>query len=134
MATGDFNEDGRPDIVATSWGRNTKYDVGEERPLLLYYADFDRNGSLDLIEAQYDTERQGVFPLDPFTRLQNAMPRIQQRIPNHMAYADATLEEVLGEQLDRAELLQVNTLDHMLFLSRGDSFEAVPLPAGCFDR
>ena len=129
LATGDLNEDGRPDIIATSWGRNTKYEVRDDRPLLLYYADFDRNGSLDLIEAQYDDERQGLFPLDPFSRIRSAMPRMQQRIPNHMAYADATLEELLGEQMERGELLQINTLDHMLFLSEGDSYEAVPLPA-----
>ncbi|KPJ92963.1 MAG: hypothetical protein AMS18_06305 [Gemmatimonas sp. SG8_17] len=129
IATGDFNEDGRPDIVATSWGRNTKYRIDERHPLLLYYADFDRNGSLDLIEAQFQEERQGLFPLESFSRIKAAMPRVQQRIPTYMAYADATLEELLGPQLELDERLAIITFDHMLFLSNGESYDAIPLPA-----
>ena len=34
----------------------------------------------------------------------------------------------MGEAIDRASYLDVNTFDHMLFLNRGNRFEAVPLP------
>jgi hypothetical protein len=129
IATGDLNEDGRPDIVATSWGRNTGHRLDTGRPLLLYHADFDRNGSLDLINAQFETERQAVFPLESFSRLLAAMPRIRQRIPTFMAYADATVEDLLGPQLEEAQLLEITTLDHMLFLSSDGSYDAVSLPA-----
>src|SRR5438093_8545956 len=40
VTTGDLDGDGRLDIVATSWGRNTKSRVDPDHPLLLYYGDF----------------------------------------------------------------------------------------------
>ncbi len=128
IATGDLNEDGRPDIVATSWGRNTKYRMTDARPLLVYYADFDRNGTLDVVEAQFDDERQGTFTLESFTRIKNAMPRVQQRIPTHMAFADATLDEILGPQLETAGRLDATSFDHLVFLSSDSTYEAIPLP------
>jgi hypothetical protein len=128
IATGDLNEDGHPDIVATSWGRNTKYSLSVTRPLFLYYADFDRDGKLDLVEAQFEEERQAVFPLESFTRIKNAMPQVQQRIQTHMAYADATMDEIFGAQLETAERVDATSFDHMLFLSRDGTFEATPLP------
>ncbi len=128
VATGDLNGDGRPDIVATSWGRNTRYRMSNARPLFLYYGDFDRDGKLDLLEAQFEEERQSVFPLESFTRIKNAMPRVQQRIETHMAFADATLDEILGSQLESAGRLEATSFDHILFLSSDGAYEAVPLP------
>ena len=53
VATGDFNEDGQIDIVATNWGLNTKYHASKELPLELYYDDFDGNGSIDIVEGHW---------------------------------------------------------------------------------
>src|SRR5213083_986711 len=63
VTTGDLNGDGRLDIVATSWGRNTKYHVSAGKPLFAYYGNFDDNASPDLVEAQRDDEIGGIAPL-----------------------------------------------------------------------
>lgn len=127
IATGDLNEDGRPDVVATSWGRNTGYSVSDERPLFLYYGDFDRDGTLDLFEAQFEEARKAVFPLESFTRIKNAMPQVQQRIATYMDYANATIDAVFGPQVETAERLRATSFDHLLFLSNDRGFEASPL-------
>lgn len=128
ITTGDLDGDGRLDVIATNWGRNTKYRVAPAAPLLVYYGDFDRNGSIDLVEAQRDLTRGGIYPLEPRLRMALAMPSIRQRLPSYAAYAAATVEAVVGDGLGRGRRVEVNTLDHMLFLNRGMRFEAVPLP------
>jgi hypothetical protein len=63
VTTGDLDGDGRLDIVATSWGRNTSYHVDTAHPLLLYYGDFSGSQRWDMIEAQYDDRLRGIAPL-----------------------------------------------------------------------
>lgn len=129
ITTGDLNGDGRFDIVATSWGRNTKKRASSSRPLLLYYADFDRNGSLDMLLAQYDDLIGGIAPLlDDRSDLVAALPYTARQIPTSAAFADATVEEVIGPHIADAARYEVASLEHKLFLNRGGSFEAVPLP------
>ena len=128
ITTGDLNSDGQLDIVATSWGRNTRYRVDEQHPLLVYYGDFDKNGSVDIVEAQFDDDLQAVVPLTLGTRVIAAMPYIRQRSPSFAAYADATLEQTLGPAVDAAFVLKASSMEHLLFLNRGGSFEPVPLP------
>jgi hypothetical protein len=128
VTTGDFNEDGLPDIVATSWGRNTGLRPTDAHPVFLYYADFDANGVTDVLEAQYDPRLQAIAPLRGFQQLELTIPHVARRIGSFSQYADAALRDVLGPAASSAAIVQVNGLEHMLFLSRGGGFEAVPLP------
>jgi hypothetical protein len=57
-----------------------------------------------------------------------AFPALVNRIGTFAAYADASLDQVLGPVVSQTTRLSANTLDHMALLNRGDHFEAVPLP------
>jgi len=129
ITTGDLDSDGRLDIVATSWGRNTQHDVSVTRPLELHYGDFDQNGSLDLLEAQFDTIREGTYPLVGYLRIASALPTIGRRLTTFGDYADADVEEVIGPTFHQAQHLVAVTLEHTVFFNRGHSFDAVALPA-----
>ena len=63
VATGDFDNDGRPDIIVSNWGLNSRWKATPEHPFKLYYGDLDRNGIIDMIEARYDSEMQKEVPL-----------------------------------------------------------------------
>ena len=128
VATGDFNEDGRLDIVATNWGLNSKYRASSLHPVRLYYADFDNNGTLDLVEAHFDSSVQRVVPFRGFSDLAKAMPFIAVRVKNHHDYSQADLKKLFGSRLRQSQQLWATTLAHTLFLNRSDGFEAVPLP------
>lgn len=128
ITTGDFNGDGRLDVVATSWGLNTRYRAAERRPLQLYYGDFDNNRTVDMLEAQFDARLRAVAPLTPRVRVITAMPGLRDRAPSYSAYADATLQEILGPAADASFLVEANRLEHFLFLNHGTSFEPVRLP------
>jgi len=129
VTTGDFDGDGRLDIVVTNWGRNTEFRPEAARPLMLYFGDLDRNGSLDVIQAQRDPVLDQLVPLDGFSRLTAGIPSLAQSVPSVSAFASATLQELFGPSLAAAGRYEATTYDHMLYLNRGGRFEGVPLPS-----
>jgi hypothetical protein len=129
VVAGDWNSDGRMDLLATNWGLNTSAQADSARPLLVYAGQFDQGGPVDILLARQDPRIGAVAPLSTLSLLSFAIPAVRQRTPTFSAYADATVDRVLGPAAARAGVLRVNTLAHTLFLNRGDRFEAVPLPA-----
>lgn len=126
VTTGDLDADGRPDIIATSWGRNTVRQASAERPLYLYAGDLDRNGTLDLLQARLEETGARIRPLESLSRLALGLPRIREKVPTFAAYADASVDDLMvGPPLAR---LEATTLEHMLFWNRAGKFEAVALP------
>jgi hypothetical protein len=128
LTTGDLDGDGRLDIIATSWGRNTEYQASQAKPLFLYSGFFTGPNRPSVLLAQEDPRIGGVAPLTTFARLGLALPTVSQRLRTFSAYADATVDQVLGPLASRAIRLGATTMDHMVFHNRGDGFEARPLP------
>jgi hypothetical protein len=56
------------------------------------------------------------------------MPWILEKFATAKSYGEASLEEIFGDRLAQMNATRVNTLDQMIFLNRGDHFEAKPLP------
>src|SRR5207237_1811815 len=100
-----------------------------EHPLKLYYGDLDGNGIIDLIEARYDADLQKEVPLRILKSVGPALPFVQEKMQSFAAYGSASVQEIYGGLLKKTEVLEVTTLSSMLFLNRGDHFEARPLPA-----
>ena len=128
LATGDLDGDGRLDIIATSWGRNTDYHASQARPLFLYSGFLNERSRPSLLLAQEDPRIKDVAPLTSFARLSLALPGVALRLRTFTAYADATMNQVLGPLAPGAIRLGATTMDHMMFLNRGDRFEARSLP------
>src|SRR3989441_10258978 len=82
----------------------------------------------DIRFAQRDPRSGAVAPLESFDRLAAALPAAR-RLGSFTAYADASIDQVVGPALKSALRLSAPTLDHMVFLNRGDHFEAHALPA-----
>jgi hypothetical protein len=78
--------------------------------------------------ARFDPRLRAPVPLVGFARLSSAVPDIAIRLRTFTAYADANVDQVLGPAAASVPKLGAVTLDNMLFLNRGDHFEAVPLP------
>jgi hypothetical protein len=128
VATGDFDNDGRPDLIVSNWGLNSRWQATPEHPFKLYYGDLDGDGIIDLIEARYDREMQKEVPLRILKSVGPALPFVQEKMQTFAAYGRASVQEIYGDLLKKTELLEVTTLQSMVFLNRGDHFEARPLP------
>ena len=128
IATGDLDGDGRLDIVATSWGRNTMMPADTTRPLVMLHGSFGARGEEELLIAREDPERDALVPLNSFPRVRVAISDLPDRVRTFREYAGATVEQVLGGAMARVQRKEIVTQDHMVFFNRGSRFEARPLP------
>ncbi len=129
VAAGDLDGDGRLDLVATSWGRNTGMRVDSTRPLVMTYGPFGAGGEIEMLLGQPDARVRGLSPLNSYARVRMAVAGVVGRVSNFSAYADASVEAVLGSSMASTQRLEIRTLDHLVFLNRGDHFDVAPLPA-----
>ena len=128
VTTGDFDGDGRLDIVAGNWGLNSWYRATPEQPLRLFYGDFNGDGGVQTIEAEFDPVEKKVVPRENLTLLAPAMPFLRAAFPTHASFRKASVNEMLGGRFNSAKELNAVTFATMVFLNRGDRFEAVRLP------
>src|SRR6185369_3193437 len=128
VAAGDLDGDGRLDLVATSWGRNTMTPVDTAHPLSVVYGPFGGNSETEPLLAQRDPRTNVLAPLNSYARVRSIMEDLPVRVRSFAAYADASVDTVLGLQKALTHQQSIVTLDNMVFLNRGDHFEAHPLP------
>jgi len=126
VAVGDFDADGRMDILAANWGSNSKYQSFRRPSILAYYGDIDGNGIWGFIEAYMGSGR--LLPLQALYTVGAAIPFLNEKFPTFDAYAHATLGEIYGDKLNLAKKVEVTWLESTLFLNRGDHFEVHALP------
>ncbi len=130
VTLGDFDNDGRLDIAASNWGRNSKYENAYSllKPLQVYYGDLDDNGVLDIVEAHYDKQMKMLVPERGRSCSSRAMPFIGHRNTSYAEFGARSLHEVYGACIETASVAEANTLTHMIFLNRGSRFEGRVLP------
>ncbi|MSU34736.1 MAG: hypothetical protein EXS36_06415 [Pedosphaera sp.] len=129
VTAGDIDGDGRLDLIAGNWGLNTGYQADAARPLRLYHGNLGGAGTTDLIEAYYPAELTSEVSRRSLNALSQALPMLAERFPTHAAFSVATMPDVLAALSVKPGVVSVSTLATMLFLNRGDSFIAIPLPA-----
>ena len=129
VTTGDLDGDGRLDIVASNWGRNSRYAGSAGRPWKLYYGDLSQAGQVDLIEARWEPLMKKEVPERGWRMVRAALPFLQEKISSYEAYGQGSVEEIYGARLQSLRAVEVNTPASMVFFNRGDRFEAVELPA-----
>jgi hypothetical protein len=128
ITTGDFDGDGRLDIVASNWGLNSEYSPAPEQPLRLYYGDFGQRGDIDLIQAQWDPQRKDFFPLQRLDLVAASAPAILQSFKSFRAFSEANMTQVAAMLPKPLRYVEARNFGSMLFLNRRDHFAATRLP------
>ena len=129
VVAGDFDEDGRMDLVLGNWGRNTRWKASAEAPRRLWYGDFGSGQGFDLAESWFDPVARADRPEREMGLWVALFPAIRERVDSLAAFSRATVPALLGEAMAGARSVSVDTLDSVLLLHRGDRLVAKPLPA-----
>ncbi len=128
VAVGDFDEDGRLDLVAGNWGRNTRFQRHLTRPIRLYVGDFTEDGVVDLIDAWYDDAQGKYVPWRPFEVVRRELPALNAVATTYRQYSKLGVDSLLGLYETSVLIREAAVLDSLLLLNRGDHFVTRSLP------
>ncbi|MCZ7640595.1 MAG: FG-GAP-like repeat-containing protein [Verrucomicrobia bacterium] len=128
VTAGDFDGDGRLDLLAGNWGRNTRHQSHLAQPLRLFAGDLDGDGSWEVVEAYHAVELGCLVPLRDYETLAASLPFLRNQYRNFTEFSTASLTEVLGSHLQDLHEIPLRTLDSLVFLNRGDHFALGALP------
>jgi enediyne biosynthesis protein E4 len=125
ITVGDFDGDGRLDLAAGNWGRNSMYELNPGAKGV-FFGDWNSDGKLALIEAW--PQGTNWFPVHNRNWLAATVPVLAAPFPSHESFSKASVAVILGERYQTARKLEANELRSGIFLNRGDHFEWKPLP------
>ncbi len=90
----DMDKDGDMDFILGNLGLNYEYKASEEKPVHVFYYDFDNNGSGDLVLAQYEGDK--LIPIRERKRSVEQVPLLEEKINTFDAFAKADVYEIYG--------------------------------------
>ncbi|MGZ8511308.1 MAG: FG-GAP repeat domain-containing protein, partial [Chitinophagaceae bacterium] len=131
LTAGDFNGDGKADLVIGNTGLNTQCRVSDAEPAEMFYKDFDNNGSVDPMLCFYIQHKS--YPYVTRDELLDQMSIMRTRFTDYKSFADATMKEIFSaDELKDMKSLKANFLETAFFESGADGkfrLKALPLQA-----
>jgi hypothetical protein len=128
LATGDFDGDGRPDLIAGNLGLNYSYKTSRENKFGVYAYNFTGNQTTDVVLAQEidgkDYSLAGMAPLG------QQLYTTAARFPTYGSFAQASMSQLFGAALLQQALhYEVDTFASIyLHNDGGGKFTASSLP------
>ena len=125
----DFDQDGKKDLIVGNHGTNSRFKTSIEKPIKLYFNDFDSNGSGEgILVATQDNGKEYPFALRH--NLIDQMKSLKKKFPNFESFKDADITKIFdATALDQSLVLEVNEFKTMAFKNTGDfAFSPIELP------
>ncbi len=126
VTIGDFNNDQKPDFVFGNIGLNNKFHPSKQHPLEIYTADFDKNGTYDIVLGEY--ENGTCYPVRGKQCSSEQMPFVSQKFPTYGEFAVADLEKIYGEKsLEDALHFSATEFRSIVLMSAEGKYDIQPL-------
>ncbi len=124
----DINNDGLKDYIVGNAGLNIKFKATPAKPFKIYAADFDENGTNDIVLSK---KYNGTYvPVRGRECSSQQMPFIKEKFGTYSEFANASLVDIYGDKLNSSYESSVTEFRSVLLINRGDGiFEKRPLPA-----
>ena len=129
LATGDFNHDGHPDLVAGNLGLNYTYTTSQHGKFGVYAADFTGNRTTGIVLTQ---EIGGTeYPFFGLAPLGREIYPLAVRFPSYASFSEASVRQLFGSsQLQQAVHYQTDTFASVYLQNDGDgTFSSFALPS-----
>ena len=120
IAVADLNGDGNPDLILGNQGTNNQFSASPQKPLTLYYKDFNHNNTIDPVFCYYIGDTS--YPAASRDDLTGEIPFLKKKFIEYHSYANATIHDLFSaEDLKEAGPLKAETLSSIWLENRGDS-------------
>ncbi len=127
LEVGDFNHDGKIDMVAGNHGLNSRFRATKEEPVTMYLNDFDHNGTMEQIITRYDNGISYPFVLRNDLLVQ--IPSLKKRFLHYDDYRSKAMTDIFTqEQLKESMVLNAYSFETAVFINNGNFFEKRILP------
>jgi hypothetical protein len=118
LAVGDFDNDGRPDLVAGNVGLNYAYTTSTENPFGIYASDFIGNRKTDVVLTTTMDGKE--YPIAGLAPLGREIYAIGIKFPTYGSFAQASVEQLFGaDQLRSALHYQADTFASVYLHNEG---------------
>ncbi|MFY0627104.1 MAG: VCBS repeat-containing protein [Reichenbachiella sp.] len=118
LTSSDLDLDGDMDLIAGNIGKNNKYKPTSEKPLHVYYNDFDNNGTGDIVLSK--KENKTNYPVRGLECSSEQMPFIKSSFPTFESFATASLEDIYSlEVLKNSLHFETEEFGSCVFLNNG---------------
>jgi hypothetical protein len=122
------NADGLPDIIAGNHGLNSRFKASADQPVSMYVNDFDRNGTVEQIVAQYNGAAS--YPMVLRHDLVMQLPHLKKKYLKYDKFKEQQIEDIFTPlELEGMTKLEVYELSSSVYLNKGNlTFEKIELP------
>ena len=129
LAVGDFDKDGRPDLVAGNLGLNYTYTTSKDSTFGIYANNFTGNQTTDIVLTQ--AMNGAEYPSAGMAPLGQQIYSTALKFPTYGSFARASVQELFGAtQLQQAIHYQADTFASMyLHNDGGGTFSSLALPS-----
>ncbi len=124
----DIDQDGDDDYLFGNLGLNSKFKASVKKPFHVFCDDFDENGTYDIV---FSKDYKGdLVPMRGRECSSEQMPFITEKFKNYISFAEASVEDILGEEkLANSLHYQVKNLSSICLINNGNGeFEKIQLP------
>ncbi|MBM3824311.1 MAG: hypothetical protein FJ404_15730 [Verrucomicrobia bacterium] len=128
VAAGDFNGDGRLDLLAGNAGENTEMRVPPRQGVALHFGEWNGLGSVSHFEAAFNPVSGQSEPIRGLAELGVQIPRLQELFPSHRAFAQASTDTILKSLAHPGRRLGVNTLSSLVWMNQSGLWRVSRLP------
>jgi enediyne biosynthesis protein E4 len=120
-------ENGAAVFMLGNLGLNNKYHPSIDKPLHVYMADFDDNGTNDIVLAK--SQNDILYPVRGRQCSSQQMPFVAQKFSNYDLFAKADVEDIYTqEKLDSALHIELHTFANSILKIDKDVSMVVELP------
>ena len=128
LAVGDFNHDGKPDLIAGNQGLNFYYTTSPRSRLGIYGGDLTGTHTPDIVLTQDSAGKE--VPWFGRARLGPSIYPAAVRFPTYEGFANASVQDLFGAtQLQHAVHYETDTFASLYLQNNGNgTFTATPLP------
>ncbi|WFO15573.1 VCBS repeat-containing protein [Cellulophaga baltica 4] len=105
----DADNDGDLDILLGNWGKNTRLSAFSDKPLRMYYSDFNSDGKSETVLAY--NRGDSYYPINSKDELQNQMNFIRKKFPTYKSFALKSVKDIFGAvAVDKSEIYEIDNL------------------------